>query len=51
MIFAEVQPEIIFRFAVQLIVRESYKEPVYICETNAMEPLWVGGSQLYRIVF
>ena len=35
-IFAEVQPEIVFHLAAQPIVRESYKEPRYTYETNVM---------------
>ena len=35
-VFAETQPEIVFHFAAQPIVRESYKDPRYTYETNVM---------------
>jgi len=34
--FSKVQPEIVFHFAAQPIVRDSYKNPVYTYETNVM---------------
>ena len=35
-VFKETQPEIIFHFAAQAIVRDSYREPRYTYETNVM---------------
>ena len=35
-VFDEFQPEIVLHLAAQPIVRDSYKDPVYTCETNVM---------------